>query len=227
MGASEDLGMKVIAERIAEVVNQRLASVEKVIKSLENRVSRLEVDMNTVRTHVIESIIRSVLGVKLDELVSAIVARLGAELSNVVLGFKEVNESIKKTTSEFRDTVQALKSLEGVPEQIVEAVRNVKVSVDLSSVESKLEDLSKAIANVEKSAKSIQKLEDKVKEISEKVKPMEEFYGNMLSALQRIESSFSEVKESVDYIKEVVGILEERIKRRSVEDEYDVGEEEV
>lgn len=215
----------IIAERVAEAVNKRLADVHKRIDALESRVSKLEIDVGTLRTQTIESIVRSVLTIKIEDIASAIAVKVSANFSDAAREVVKVAEELSNATSDIRVVVNELKELKVLPEKISEAVKSAKpeVQIDLSKIEASVsEAVSRSMKSIENLASRVAALEKQVNELAANLTKLSESLAALTTAVSRIgdlRRTIEEVKESVDYVREISSILEERLKGRPPEEE--------
>jgi len=222
---SSGIDIHIIAERVAEVVNKKFAALDRRIAEIESRLKKLELDVYTVRTQTIESIVRSVLGVKVDDIASAIVAKLGAELAATLNSLSGVAEDLKAVISEFKETTKELAALKNLPDKIAEVVSSIKVSADIDT--SKLEasvssTVSRSMKTVEELSTRVAALEKRLEELSESISKISESIAVLSGTVAKVEEmrrTVEELKESVDYVREVSSILEERLKGRKEEEE--------
>jgi len=220
-----NVDIHVIAERVAEVVNKKIAALDRRIAELESRLKKLELDVYTVRTQTIESIVRSILGVKVDDIASAIVARLGAELSATLGSLSSIVSELKESIGGFRETARELTALKDLPEKIAETVRSIRVvaSVDTSKLESIINNaVSKPSKAIEELSSRVTAAEKRLGELSENINKVAESVVALSNIVQRIDelrSMIDEMKESLDYVREVSSILEERLKKVEEESE--------
>ena len=211
----------VVAERVAEAVNKKLAEVHKRIDALESKVAKLELDINTLRTQTIESIVRSVLTIKIEDLASAIAVKVSSGFSNAAREVVRVAEELRGATSDIRAVASELGELKTLPEKIVDAVKSAKpqVQLDLTKIEA---TISESMKSVEELVSRVVALEKQVNELSANLGKLGESLVALTSAISRLENmrkTIDEMKESIDYVKEVSSILEERLKSRKEEEE--------
>ncbi|RLB81435.1 MAG: hypothetical protein DRH17_09050 [Deltaproteobacteria bacterium] len=219
------MDIHIIAERVAEVVNKKLAVLDRRITELESKVKKLELDVYTVRSQTIESIVRSVLGVKTDDIASAIVAKLGSELAAALGSLSNAIENLESVTSDIKKAVDELEALKELPEKIVEAVGKVRLTadVDTTKIEAAISTtVSKSMKTVEELSKRVAALEKKLDELNQSFSSVSQSLAALSSVAARVEDlkkSVDDLKESVDYVRDVSSILEERLKGRPSEEE--------
>ena len=219
----------VVAERVAEAVNKKLAEVHRRIDALESKVAKLELDINTLRTQTIESIVRSVLTIKIEDLASAIAVKVSSGFSDAAREVVRVAEELRGATSDIRAVANELRELKTLPEEIAEAVKSAKpqVQLDLSKIEATISGaVSRSMKSVEELASRVAALEKQVNELSANLSKLGESLAVLTTTISRLEDlrkTVEEMKESVDYSREVLGILEERLKGRPSEEEEEEG----
>jgi len=217
--------MHVIAERVAEVVNKKLAEVHRRIDALESKVAKLELDVGSLRTQAIESIIRSVLAIKLEDLASAVAVRVSSDFGDVAGKVAGATEELRSAASEIKAVANELRGLETLPKKVAEAVRSAepRVQLDLSKIEATVSGaVSGSMKSVEELTTRVATLEKQVNELSANLGRLGESLAALTTAISRLEDlrkTVEEMKESVDYSREVLGILEERLKGRPSEEE--------
>jgi len=222
---SSGMDIHVIAERVAEVVNKKIAALDRRITEIESRLKKLELDVQTVRAQTIETIVRSVLSVKVDDIASAIVVKLGAELSTTLSSLTNIANELKEAINGFRESAGELVALKDLPEKIAETVRNIKVeaNVDMTKLETSLSNtISESMKMVEELSNRVVVLEKRIGELSESIAKVVESVAalsGIVSGVEEIRNAVSELKESVDYVRDVSSILEERLKGRREEEE--------
>jgi len=220
-----NVDIHVVAERVAEAVNKKLAEVHRRIDALESKVAKLELDINTLRTQTIESIVRSVLAIKIEDLASAIAVRVSSGFSDATREVVRVAEELRGATSDIRAVASGLRELKTLPEEIAEAVKSAKpqVQLDLSKIEATISGaVSRSMKGVGELASRATALEKQVNELSANLSKLGESLAVLTTTISRLEDlrkTVEEMKESVDYVREVSSILEERLRGRAKEEE--------
>lgn len=220
-----DVNLHIIAERVASVVNKKLAEFDRRVSQIEDKISRLELDVNSIRTQTIESIMRSVLSIKIDDIANAFTARMTRELSSVVSTIQVVVERIDGAVKKLDEVVNAFsglkKSVDDV-KSVVEQPLNIDKSIISGAVE---EVIGKHLESFEDLQKRLVALEEKANMLSSKVDELNRI-GNVVSSLtgiadrvEELKKTIAEIKDAVDYIKEVSEIIEESLKKSGGEEE--------
>lgn len=223
--SSPNVDIHVIAERVAEVVNKKIATLDHRITEMESRLRKLELDVHTIRSQTIEAIVRSILGVKVEELATAIAIRVSTSFSNSLKDVIRVAEDLRSTVSEFRKLTEELSELKELPNKIAEAIASTKpeVKVDLSRIEASVNTaLSEHMKSIEELATRVAALEKQVNKLALSLGRIGETLTSLSSTISRLEGvakNIEEMKESVDYSREVLSILEEKLRRSSSEEE--------
>jgi len=217
--------LHIVAERVAEVVNRRLAEFNKRIDSLESRITKLELDVSTLRSQAIESIVRSILTIKLEGLATAIATAVASKYSNLGKDLMAVTERFNTLVEEIKVTVNELKDLKALPKEVADAVSKTepKVELDTSQIEKTVVNaITKSLKNVNKLEKRVETLEKKVDDLSGIIVKLSDSIAKLAASVAKLENmgkTITEMKESVDYSREVLSILEERLKRSPAEEE--------
>ncbi|RLF08527.1 MAG: hypothetical protein DRJ60_00250 [Thermoprotei archaeon] len=220
-----NMNTHIIAERVAEVVNRKLAEIHKRIDALESKVAKLELDVNTLRVQTIESIVKSVLTIKIEDLASAIAVRVSSGFSDAAKEVVRVAEELRSATSDIKVAASELRELKALPEKVVEAAKSAKppVQLDLSKIKATISGaVSKSMKGVEELTSRVATLEKQVSELSANLGKLGESLAVLTATVSRLENlrkTVEEMRESVDYSREVLGILEERLKGRPSEEE--------
>ena len=225
---TDGVDVRVVAERVAEVVNRKLAEVHKKIEALESRMTKLELDVTALRSQTIESIVRSVLTIKIEDIASAIAVKVVSE-------FREPLREVVATTEGLRDAVDRLGAVAGeleelkkLPETVVAAVRS---SVPEQLTAEEIRELVRGA--VDPAEKRVEELTGRINELMKLVAIAINRTDGVAGQLKDLVAKFSEIKESVEelqesvrYVSEVSKLLEERLRGREAEEEEEEGEEE-
>jgi methyl-accepting chemotaxis protein len=158
--------LRVIAERVSEVVNRKLSEFDKKygerIVALEKRLSVLEAELVAVRTGFVKDIVKSVIDAKIEDVVvSAIKNVVGVLISDLDARVKSISERLSllnKDISDLRDSVSVAKS---DVERSVEAVSGA-IRKDIDSLRSAINDLINAVDELRDSLKKLLELVDAV-----------------------------------------------------------------
>ena len=215
---SSSMDLQIIAERVSEVVNRRLSEIHKRIGSLESRVAKLELDINTLRSQTIESIVRSALTIKLEDLASAIAVKVSSGFTDAARDVARVAEELGGTVESVRSAVSMLN--EQLPKKVEEAVSSLQAQSDFSELEDAVKKaVLKGFGSV---ASRVSALEKQVGELAESLGRLNETLTSLTTAIARLDDlkrTVDEMKESVDYSREVLSIIEERLKSSSSAEE--------
>jgi predicted nucleic acid-binding Zn-ribbon protein len=146
------LDLRVIAERVSEVVNRKLSEFDKKygerVEALEKRIGLLEAELAAVRTGFVKDIVKSVIDAKIEDVViSAIKNAVGVLISDLDTRVKSINEGLSllnKNISDLRDSVSVAKS---DVEKSVEAVSGA-VRKSLDSLQSAINGLTVAVGEL-------------------------------------------------------------------------------
>jgi len=217
---------RIIAERIANVVNKKITLLDRRLSELENKLKRLELDLNSLRMQTIESIMRSMLTIKMEDLASAMISKFTIDLNKPLEHMKTNVETILESINE-----QSSK-LDKLPNKVSEVLKDMissieikpEVHVDTKNIEAKLKELAQRIHSIEKIVvnlsntvehfnKAIYNLGDSIAELT-----------NVIGRLQSLENKIEKISSDIDYVKDVSSILEERLKeiRPEVEEEEEM-----
>jgi len=220
-----NVDMHVIAERVAEVVNRRLAEFNKRLDMLESRIAKLELDVGTLRTQAIESIVRSILSIKLEELATAIATKVSSKYSSVGRELTMIINEFREDVSAIKGIVNELEELKTLPVKVADIVSKTepRVELDASKIEVAVNNaVSKSLKNLDVIEKRVVVLEKKIDHLSNSIGKLSESLATLASSMSKLEKigrSVADMKESIDYVREVSSILEERLKRRPEEEE--------
>ena len=219
------MDMHVIAERVAEVVNRRLAEFNKRLDMLESRIAKLELDVGTLRTQAIESIVRSILSIKLEELATAVATKVSSKYSSVGRELTMIINEFREDVSAIKGIVDELEELKTLPVKVADIVSKTepRVELDASKIEVAVNNaVSKSLKNLDVIEKRVVALEKKIDHLSNSIGKLSESLATLASSMSKLEKigrSVADMKESIDYVREVSSILEERLKRRPEEEE--------
>jgi len=220
-----NVDMHVIAERVAEVVNRRLAEFNKRLDMLESRIAKLELDVGTLRTQAIESIVRSILSIKLEELATAVATKVSSKYSSVGRELTMIINEFREDVSAIKGIVDELEELKTLPVKVADIVSKTepRVELDASKIEVAVNNaVSKSLKNLDVIEKRVVALEKKIDHLSNSIGKLSESLATLASSMSKLEKigrSVADMKESIDYVREVSSILEERLKRRPEEEE--------
>ncbi len=159
------LEWRVIAERIAETVNRKLADVYARIEAMESRLKMLEREVEALRSRTIESVVKGVLSVKTEEIVDAVAKRGAASLDSAVARIESIASTIREAVEGIKDVVTRMERISSeiqrasarIPTQVtidesavVGAIsRYLEPMVSsLSSIGRKLDEVSKMVESV-------------------------------------------------------------------------------
>ena len=164
------LDLRVIAERVAEAVNRKLAEVDKKygerVEALEKRIGLLEAELAAVRTGFVKDIVKSVIDAKIEDVViSTIKNAVGVLISDLDTRVKSISEGLSllnKNISDLRDSVSVAKS---DVEKSVEAVGGA-IRKSLDSLQSAINSLTVAVGELRDLLK---KLSDVVGDIDTRI----------------------------------------------------------
>lgn len=220
---SQSVDMHVLANRIASVVNERLQRFDQELNRLNERINRLEIELSTIRASTLETIIRSVLGVKMDEVVAAVGSKVVSELDKrfktmqVILGEVEaVQQGLAGARDELARVVDMVREevRQSVKRSVEEAVREAltdlvekvsevipatpSASIDVSGVVSKLKSLEDGLLEVKRSqatlATAVEELRKSLSEINHTLRSMNEMMQFVYNVNRRIDERMQEVE---------------------------------
>jgi uncharacterized phage infection (PIP) family protein YhgE len=154
--------LRVIAERVTEVVNRKLAEVDRKyserVEALEKKVGVLEVELAAVRTGFVKDVVKSVIDAKVEEaVVSAVKNASGFLISDLDARIKGIAEGLSvlsKNVSDLRDTVivarsEAEKSMEAMGKAIIKSIDSLQSTINgLVVAINELRDLLKKFTEV-------------------------------------------------------------------------------
>jgi len=213
------MDIHIISERVAEVVNRRLVAIDKRISELESKVSKLELDTATLRSQTIESVVRSVLTVKMEELAAIMAVKMSTSFKDSINEVSMAVKNLEGVASEIKNVARQLDSLKALPEKIAEAITSSKpmVQVDTSGLEAAIStSMSKFMKNVEELSNRVASLEKQVAELATNMTRLSEsltVLTQVVSGLESLRKSIEEMRESVDYVKDVTSMLESELRR--------------
>lgn len=224
---SAGVDARIVAERVAEVVNKKLAEVYRKIGAIESRLTKLELDVVALRSQTIESIVRSVLTIKVEDIASAIAVKVASEFREPIREVVAVAEKLRGTAEHLSGVAEELSELKELPEKVAEVIKS---SVPEQLTSEKLEEVVSSA--VEPVAERVEDLTKRIGEMMKLVAIAINKTDDVAEQLKAVASKFSEIKESVDelresisYVSEVSRLLEERLKgRRGSEEVEEEGE---
>jgi len=212
----------IMAERIANLVNKKLSALDQRMTNLESKIKKLELDVETIRMQTIETIIRSVLNVKTDDITSAVAVKLSSEFSKSAGLLSSIAEDLKVTIEDLRKEIRDLGSLRDLPSEITERIKKLKVSADIDTT--KLEasinvPISRSLKAIESLlSRRVADLDKRLNELSQHVSKLNEALsalGTIASKIESMSKTIENMQESVSYVREVTSIIEEKLKQRS------------
>jgi len=226
---SAGVDARIVAERVAEVVNRKLAEVRKRIERLESRMTKLELDVTGLRSQTIESIVRSVLTIKIEDIASAIAVKVASEFREPLRKIVDSTEGLREAVKRLDAVVGELEGLRKLPELVV---ATVKSSVPEQLTAEKVGEVVRGA--VEPVEKRVEELTGRINELMKLVAiainrtdGVAEQLKELIAEFSEIKKSVAELQESVRYVSEVSKLLEERLRSRSSEEEEEEeGEEE-
>ena len=226
---SAGVDARIVAERVAEVVNRKLAEVRKRIERLESRMTKLELDVTGLRSQTIESIVRSVLTIKIEDIASAIAVKVASEFREPLREIVDSTEGLREAVKRLDAVVGELEGLRKLPELVVAAVKS---SVPEQLTAEKVGEVVRGA--VEPVEKRVEELTGRINELMKLVAiainrtdGVAEQLKELIAEFSEIKKSVAELQESVRYVSEVSKLLEERLRSRSSEEEEEEeGEEE-
>lgn len=228
MSEKEKIDLYVVAERIAETVNKKMGFLDRRLSELESKVKRLEIDVNTIRSQTIETIVRSVLNVKVEDIASSVAVKVASDITSSISQLSGISKEIRDAVEELRKTTRELMSLKKIPSEVAESIRKIKVNVDTSRLEASISTtISKSLRIVGELSGKMSDLDKRLEELNQQIAKLGGILtvlGNLESKINGLGQTLDEMSEAVGYIKEVSSILEEQI--RKVESEEEEGEEE-
>jgi len=210
--------LHVISERVAEVVNRKLSAVDRRLAELESKVARLELEVGTVKSQAIESIVRSVLTVKLDDVVAGTVAKASASFADQL---KVVYDVAAKMESAVRGLDEAVSALKELPGEVSDAIKNTKpeVNVELTPLTTSLTKVGDYIRGLADRIASLEKKVDEMGGILSKAMVTLSGLDRLAADVEKLMKEVEGVKETLDYVREVSSVLEKRIKMKEETDE--------
>lgn len=227
----ETLDVKVIAERVSEAVNKRLIAFDERIRNLEANLKRIEVEFDTLKSRNLESIIRSVLSVKTDDVAGSITSTIISEIEKLskshTTSTKKIFESMNEVIPALEEVKNALKEIKKLPKEVSEAIKSIKLEpeIDLTPIEKTigrqgnlLNELKEGLANISNSLK-------KTMEDLERTRTR---FDEQSGLLTQVINSIQEVKDRTRELDERVSSIEEILEKLStVEAPEEGGEGEV
>lgn len=219
-----NVDMHVIAERIADVVNKK---IHPKLEEHEKRIMMLEQEIRAMSYRNIETVVRSILSVKLEELAKAVALNMAKNMGadNLLIELNKMKEQFAELVSILEKLGQALNYM---PKNIADAVKPVVMSAktDPSKVASAVDEVvEKRLQPLQDVADKLSGLEKSVNSLSAKISKMSKSLSTLpdvVSALQRVSEAMGNImkmREDIEYCREVLGMLEERMKIRLEEAE--------
>jgi len=198
---------RVIAERIAAVVNNRLVNIVQDLEQLRNELAILRGEVDVVKRETIRSISEAVFKVRVDEVIGSIDERL-----KKIEGRQEkLVEKIVEILDEISEKQKAIAELIGkVSVSEVDMTPILEIGQKLNAVEEKLSKTTNMGEGMEQIKQIQEKLEELEKRMTERDALVEkalmslQSYGEAVSAITERLSKFAddleEIYEKVDYL---------------------------
>jgi methyl-accepting chemotaxis protein len=229
---TETLDVKVIAERISEVVNKRLIAFDERIRNIEANLKRIEVEFDTLKARSLESIIRSVLSVKTDDVASTITSTIISEIEKLSKGYvastKKMTESISEIIPALEEVKNALKEMKKLPKEVSEAIKSIKLEpeVDLTPIQKTVErqgnllnELREGLANI---SNSLKKTTEDLDRTRTRFDEQSGLLTQVINGIQEVKDRTRELDERVSSIEEIL----EKLASVEVPEEGEKGGEE-
>jgi len=215
---TETLDVKVIAERISEAVNKRLIVFDERIRNIEANLKRIEVEFDTLKSRNLESIIRSVLSVKTDDVASSITSTIISEIEKLSKGYiastKKIVESMNEIVPALEEVKNALKEIKKLPKEVSEAIKSIKLEpeVDFTPLQRTMERQGNLLNELREGLASIS---SSLKKTTEDLERTRTRFDEQSGLLTQVVNGIQEVKDRTRELDERVSSIEETLEKLS------------
>ena len=215
---TETLDVKVIAERISEAVNKRLIVFDERIRNIEANLKRIEVEFDTLKSRNLESIIRSVLSVKTDDVASSITSTIISEIEKLSKGYiastKKMVESMNEIVPALEEVKNALKEIKKLPKEVSEAIKSIKLEpeVDFTPLQKTIERQGNLLNELREGLASIS---SSLKKTTEDLERTRTRFDEQSGLLTQVVNGIQEVKDRTRELDERVSSIEETLEKLS------------
>lgn len=171
--------VQAIVSGVVEHFNKTLAPR---LEALDQRVKALELEVQALRQQTIESLVRSLLAVKTEDLAAQISVKAASSLGDYTRSINALAGKIEAMLKSVEETVKELKELEGIPSKVVESLSKVKVEAKPS-----VKDLEAIVArHASESIKATQKVESWLSTIGETLSKMMDKINQLTTTLSAV-----------------------------------------
>ena len=202
---SERVDIHVIAERVAEAVNKRLAEFDKRISNLESRVRSIELEVATLRTTTIRDIVRSLLEVDIEKavntsttsLISSFESGLNSRVNPLITSISDLTDIVMKITSDLNDLRGVVENFRNTVNSSINDLRE-----DLKLLTDSIRSLNNAIIDLKGSMSFVA---EELKKYSEKLEEVRRTIGSVEDRLNVLHHVAQEIYERAISPREGVG----------------------
>jgi len=205
------LDINVIAERIANTVNQKISAIVKKVDELESRLRRIEIEVETVRASTIESVVRAVLSVKAEDIVATAIVKAEestvGKLIDVVNSLTELVTAVRNSVDELRKMPELVSMR--VSRDISSAVSSAKIGIDVQQIEQSVSrSVSDALKDVLKQSAELEKV---LRSLNTTVSELRSTVSSLGHAVEDLRQEMKSVKGFIDFATPVIATLQKRL----------------
>ena len=204
------IDIQVIAERVAEAVNRKLGQLAERVEDIERRVRELELSSSAIRSQTIESIVKAVFSVKVDEALSSVTSAM-RKFSGDLSHLPHLSDELKQVVNSISDTTSAIGQINKKLEEISKTLSDLLKKPTSSP---SLKDLSGMAKMIGALSNSVSGLKSTINNLSAK---FDDLLGQLSVVNENINKMRDEVRnlqDSVNYIRQVSGVIDQRLRAR-------------
>jgi len=205
------LDINVIAERIANTVNQKIFAIVKKVDELESRLRRIEVEVETVRASTIESVVRAVLTVKAEDIVATAIVKTEEstirKLIDVANSLTELVASVRSSVDELRKMPELISVR--ISRDVSSAISSARIGIDAQQIEQSVSrSVSDALKDVLKQSSELEKV---LRSLNTTVSELRSTVSSLGHAVEDLRQEMKSVKGFIDFATPILATLQKRL----------------
>jgi len=205
------LDINVVAERIANTVNQKISAIVKKMDELESRLRRLEIEVETVRASTIESVVRAVLTVKAEDIVATAIVKTEEstirKLIDVVNDLATLVTTVRNSVDELRKMPELISVR--ISREVSSAISSARIAIDAQQIEQSVSrSVSDALKDVLKQSAELEKV---LRSLNTTVSELRSTVSALGHAVEDLRQEMKSVKGFIDFATPILAMIQKQL----------------
>jgi len=205
------LDINVVAERIANTVNQKISAIVKKVDELESRLRRLEIEVETVRASTIESVVRAVLTVKAEDIVATAIVKTEEstirKLIDVVNDLATLIATVRNSVDELRKMPEMISMR--ISREVSSAISSARIAIDTQQIEQSVSrSVSDALKDVLKQSTELEKV---LRSLNTTVSELRSTVSSLGHTVEDLRQQMKLVKDFIDFATPVLATIQKQL----------------